>query len=205
MERISSLRWKTAVLAALAGVGIGVGVGLILNANIGSDTVTVFQDGLHCQLHISYGQASRLYNLVLIAAAFLTARNYCGAGTVISALVTGFAIDGTVALTGGLIAGISLPGRLLVFLIGQTVYAFSLAMLIRCQLGMNGLDSLLHAAQARLGISYSILRWGADLALTVLGCLVGGIAGVGTVISIVTTGPLIHRFQRGRRTESCSN
>lgn len=68
MERISSLRWKTAVLAALAGVGIGVGVGLILNANIGSDTVTVFQDGLHCQLHISYGQASRLYNLVLIAA-----------------------------------------------------------------------------------------------------------------------------------------
>ena len=97
------------------------------------------------------------------------------------------------ALTGGLIAGISLPGRLLVFLIGQTVYAFSLAMLIRCQLGMNGLDSLLHAAQARLGISYSILRWGADLALTVLGCLVGGIAGVGTVISIVTTGPLIHR------------
>lgn len=129
MERISSLRWKTAVLAALAGVGIGVGVGLILNANIGSDTVTVFQDGLHCQLHISYGQASRLYNLVLIAAAFLTARNYFGAGTVISALVTGFAIDGTVALTGGLIAGISLPGRLLVFLIGQTVYAFSLAML----------------------------------------------------------------------------
>ena len=109
MERISSLRWKTAVLAALAGVGIGVGVGLILNANIGSDTVTVFQDGLHCQLHISYGQASRLYNLVLIAAAFLTARNYFGAGTVISALVTGFAIDGTVALTGGLIAGISLP------------------------------------------------------------------------------------------------
>ena len=203
MERISSLSWKTAVLAALAGVGIGAGVGLILNANIGSDTVTVFQDGLHCQLHISYGQASRLYNLVLIAAAFLTARNYFGSGTVISALVTGFAIDGTVVLTGGLIAGISLPGRLLVFLIGQTVYAFSLAMLIRCQLGMNGLDSLLHAVQARLGISYSILRWGADLALTVLGCLAGGIAGVGTVISIVTTGPLIHRFQRGRRTQPC--
>ena len=203
MERISSLSWKTAVLAALAGVGIGAGVGLILNANIGSDTVTVFQDGLHCQLHISYGQASRLYNLVLIAAAFLTARNYFGSGTVISAPVTGFAIDGTVVLTGGLIAGISLPGRLLVFLIGQTVYAFSLAMLIRCQLGMNGLDSLLHAAQARLGISYSILRWGADLALTVLGCLAGGIAGVGTVISIVTTGPLIHRFQRGRRTQPC--
>ena len=203
MERISSLSWKTAVLAALAGVGIGAGVGLILNANIGSDTVTVFQDGLHCQLHISYGQASRLYNLVLIAAAFLTARNYFGSGTVISALVTGFAIDGTVVLTGGLIAGISLPGRLLVFLIGQTVYAFSLAMLIRCQLGMNGLDNLLHAAQARLGISYSILRWGADLALTVLGCLAGGIAGVGTVISIVTTGPLIHRFQRGRRTQPC--
>ena len=203
MERISSLSWKTAVLAALAGVGIGAGVGLILNANIGSDTVTVFQDGLHCQLHISYGQASRLYNLVLIAAAFLTARNYFGSGTVISALVTGFAIDGTVVLTGGLIAGISLPGRLLVFLIGQTVYAFSLAMLIRCQLGTNGLDSLRHAAQARLGISYSILRWGADLALTVLGCLAGGIAGVGTVISIVTTGPLIHRFQRGRRTQPC--
>lgn len=205
MERISRRSWKTAAPAILAGAGIGIGVGLILTANIGSDTVTVFQDGLHCQLHLSYGQASRLYNLVLILAAFVTARNYFGAGTVISALVTGFAIDSTVALTGSLIAGFGLPGRLIVFLIGQTVYAYSLAILIRCRLGMNALDSLLHAVQAQSGVPYSILRWGADLALTVLGCLAGGTAGIGTVISIVTTGPLIRLFQTGRRTQSCSN
>ena len=81
------------VLAALAGAGIGIGVALILTAGMGSDTVTVFQDGLHQQLRISYGQASRLYNLILILTAFIAARKYFGAGTVISALITGFAID----------------------------------------------------------------------------------------------------------------
>lgn len=47
MEKRSSLTWKTMVLAALSGAGIGIGVGLILTAGMGSDTVTVFQDGLH--------------------------------------------------------------------------------------------------------------------------------------------------------------
>ena len=74
MEKRSSLTWKTMVLAALAGAGIGIGVGLILTAGMGSDTVTVFQDGLHQHLRISYGQASRLYNLILILTAFIAAR-----------------------------------------------------------------------------------------------------------------------------------
>ncbi|MSA71029.1 YczE/YyaS/YitT family protein [Holdemania massiliensis] len=199
MEKRSSLTWKTMVLAALAGAGIGIGVGLILTAGMGSDTVTVFQDGLHQQLRISYGQASRLYNLILILTAFIAARKYFGAGTVISALITGFAIDGTVALTGRFIVGFNLPGSILVFLAGQTLYAFSLAMLIRCKLGMNGLDSLIYALQEKSGISYRRLRWGVDFLLTWMGWLLGGIFGIGTLISILTTGPLIDRFQQQRR------
>lgn len=186
-------------LAAVAGAGIGIGVGLILTAGIGSDTVTVFQDGLHQQLRISYGQASRLYNLILILTALMAARKYFGAGTVISALITGFAIDSTVALTGSFIVRSGLPGSVLVFLAGQTLYAFSLAMLIRCQLGMNGLDSLIYALQEKTGISYRRLRWGVDFLLTWMGWLLGGIVGIGTLISILTTGPLIDWFQRQRR------
>lgn len=65
---------KKIALTALAGVLIGTGVGTILYANIGGDTVTVFQDGLHSVLNISYGQASRIYNLALIIIAVICAR-----------------------------------------------------------------------------------------------------------------------------------
>ena len=87
--------WKKLFLGALAGVFIGCGVGVILYANIGGDTVTVFQDGIHNVMKISYGQASRVYNVVLILLALLLAKKYFGVGTIVSALVTGYVIDFT--------------------------------------------------------------------------------------------------------------
>ena len=80
---------KKIVLSVLGGALIGIGAGTILYAGIGGDTITVFQDGLHALLNISYGQASRIYNVVFVVLALIFARKYSGAGTVISALVIG--------------------------------------------------------------------------------------------------------------------
>lgn len=193
--------WKKTFLGALAGVFIGCGVGIILYANIGGDTVTVFQDGLHNIMNISYGQASRVYNVVLILLALLIARRYFGIGTIVSALVTGYIIDLTydTLISIGTLSDFFV--LVLVYLAGLAIYSFGLSILIKCNLGMNGLDSLIYKIKEITKVDYKILRLLADMILTFVGYLMGGIVGIGTVLSIIFTGVLIDLFNRiiGRR------
>ena len=182
---------KKIVLSVLGGALIGIGAGTILYAGIGGDTITVFQDGIHALLNISYGQASRIYNVVFVLMALLFARKYSGAGTVISALVIGFLIDISnslwllTKLNNGFVSG------LIIFLIGLTIYASGIALLIRCDAGMNCLDALLYRLMDVTGLKYKYLRIAADVLLTVMGCLMGGVFGIGTVIAVFLTGPLV--------------
>ena len=185
---------KKIVLSVLGGALIGIGAGTILYAGIGGDTITVFQDGLHALLKISYGQASRIYNVVFVVLALIFARKYSGAGTVISALVIGFLIDISnslwllTKLNNGFVSG------LIIFLIGLTIYASGIALLIRCDAGMNCLDALLYKLMDVTGLKYKYLRIAADVILTVTGCLMGGVFGIGTVIAVFLTGPLVELF-----------
>ena len=182
---------KKIVLSVLGGALIGIGAGTILYAGIGGDTITVFQDGIHALLNISYGQASRIYNVVFVLMALLFARKYSGAGTVISALVIGFLIDISnslwllTKLNTGFISG------LIIFLVGLTIYASGIALLIRCDAGMNCLDALLYRLMDVTGLKYKYLRIAADILLTVTGCMMGGVFGIGTVIAVFLTGPLV--------------
>lgn len=198
---------KKGCLICVAGLCIGIGVGIILYANIGGDTVTVFQDGLHIILNISYGQSSRIYNGVLIIAALVAARKYFGGGTILSALITGYVIDFAYDGLSGLNLQLSFISMFIVFLIGQTVYTIGLSILIRCKLGMNGLDSLLYRLVDLIKIDYRWLRLGADLLLTIIGFLLGGVVGIGTAISIASTGIMIDFFTKigGRNEESIKN
>ena len=194
VQKDTLMNIKKIVLSLTGGALIGIGAGTILYAGIGGDTVTVFQDGLHALFNISYGQASRIYNVVFVVLALIFARKYSGIGTVLSALVIGYAIDISnslwllTMLNTGFITG------LIIFLIGLVIYAMGIALLIKCDAGMNCLDALLYRLMDVTGFKYKYLRIAADVILTVSGCLMGGVFGVGTVIAVFLTGPLVELF-----------
>ena len=194
VQKVSLINLKKIVLSLTGGALIGIGAGTILYAGIGGDTVTVFQDGLQALFNISYGQASRIYNVVFVVLALIFARKYSGIGTVLSALVIGYAIDISnslwllTMLNTGFITG------LIIFLIGLVIYAMGIALLIKCDAGMNCLDALLYRLMDVTGFKYKYLRIAADVILTVTGCLMGGVFGIGTVIAVFLTGPLVELF-----------
>ena len=194
VQKDTLMNIKKIVLSLTGGALIGIGAGTILYAGVGGDTVTVFQDGLHALFNISYGQASRIYNVVFVVLALIFARKYSGIGTVLSALVIGYAIDISnslwllTMLNTGFITG------LIIFLIGLVIYAMGIALLIKCDAGMNCLDALLYRLMDVTGLKYKYLRIAADVILTVTGCLMGGLFGIGTVIAVFLTGPLVELF-----------
>lgn len=183
------------IFAAMNGVGCG--VALFLQCGLGSDPIGILCDGISRSLGIQFGNASLLYNLVVIILALLIAKKNMGAGTIVYAVFSGYFID----FYSWILTPLQLSEKIfiikiLIYLIGEVLFAFALALLIRFKLGMNALDALLYKIEEKTKIKYSMLRTGTDFVYTVIGYLLGGVFGIGTVISILFTGTLVGIFAK---------
>lgn len=176
---------------------VGAAVALFLENGLGSDSIGLLCDGLHRVTGLSYGNASMLYNLAIIAAAAVFARGNLGAGTIVYALTSGYFIDFYCWLMDPFALGKNpFLLRFLGFAVGQIFLSLALAILIQMNLGMNALDALLTRLSQRVKLPYAALRTGADLTYVVIGTLMGGVFGIGTILSVLLTGTMIRAFTR---------
>lgn len=170
----------------------GIGVALFVQANLGSDTITVFIDGLKEVLHCTLGDASRIYNLIALIIALLLSRKDIGWCTIVYALTVGFAMDFYNNLIIDMnIANMSMLIRLIVVMLGQLCFVITYALLIKFRRGMNQMDAISYGIVNRTGISYKAIRTLMDVILLASGWLMGGVVGVGSIIAMATTGVLV--------------
>lgn len=174
---------------------VGLAVALFLATGLGSDSIGLLCDGLSQKIGISFGNASLLYNLVIIIIAFVFARKNLGAGTIFYALVSGYFID----LYGIILSPFQLGEqimiiRVLAFFVGQFCLSLGLALLIQLELGMNALDALIYKIQDKTKISYRIMRTCIDCSYVVIGTCLGGVFGIGTVYSVLLTGSMVSKI-----------
>lgn len=188
--------YKKLLLSFIAGCVMGLSIGAILYANIGSDTITVLEDGIHCLLHISYGQAAIVYNVVLIVLALIFARKYFGVGTLVSAFTIGPFIDVSYNALSSLNISLNRYISLLIFFIGLVGYCMGVSALIRLKLGMNPIDALIFVISKKIDKSYKLIRTISDLLCALIGYLLGGVVGIGTLISILFTGTIVDLFNK---------
>lgn len=171
---------------------IGIAVALFLESGLGSDSVGLLCDGIRHTFLISFGNASLFYNLLIILIACLVARKNMGLGTVVYALVFGYFIDFySWILTDIHLAEQDMLIRILAFAIGQCCLSLGLALLIQLNLGMNALDAVLYKIQNHTNFSYTIMRTGCDISYVVIGTVLGGTFGAGTICSVLVTGTMV--------------
>ena len=171
---------------------IGIAVALFLESCLGSDSVGLLCDGIRHTFLISFGNASLFYNLLIILIACLVARKNMGLGTVVYALVSGYFIDFySWILTDIHLAEQDMLIRILAFAIGQCCLSLGLALLIQLNLGMNALDAVLYKIQNHTNFSYTIMRTGCDISYVVIGTVLGGTFGAGTICSVLVTGTMV--------------
>lgn len=180
----------TSLFALFIAVNLcGMGVGLYVQANLGSDTLTVIQEGMSKTFHISLGNASRVFNLFYLALALIMARKHIGWCTIVYGLVVGSFID----LYNGLlipyqIAEASLWLRVLCILLGQLFLIITFSLLIKYRSGMNQLDAVCYGLENYLPIPYKQIRTSFDVLFIVVGYFMGGVVGVGSLFAMFTTG-----------------
>lgn len=167
----------------------GLGVALFIHANLGSDTITVFIDGLRTTFNLSLGNASRVYNIIALVLAIILSRKDIGWTSIVYALSTGFFMDYFDELL--LMFSIMKSGmiiRLLVVLVGQLCIIVSFTLLIRFGSGMDQLDAIAYGIERKIRFKYAYIRTALDVFMITTGFVMGGVIGIGSIIAMATTG-----------------
>ena len=189
------LFFKDLAVVTLSTALIGAATCCYVRAGLGGDSVAVFLEGLSVVGGISLGTASWSLNIVLVTLAFLMARKHIGWTTVYSCILTGSFIDLADALLDPVF---SLSGALWfrwgIFLAGLLLLTAGCALMIRFCPGMSVMDAIVTRLSEKLRVSFRAVRMAIDAALMVSGLLMGGVVGIGSVVAVLGTGPLIQFF-----------
>jgi uncharacterized membrane protein YczE len=164
----------------------GLGGALQVRSGLGLDPWDVFHQGLAGHLGLGIGTV-----VILVGAAVLLLwiplRQRPGLGTVSNVVLIGVSMNLSLQLlpTGG-----PLGWRIPEMLLGVLLIGFATGMYIGANYGPGPRDGLMTGLARRTGGSIRVVRTGLEIAVLVIGWLLGGTVGVGTVVFAVAIGPL---------------
>jgi len=167
----------------------GASVALLVRADLGLDPWDVLHQGIAGRTGVSIGIVV-IATSVVVLALWIPLRQRPGVGTLANVVLVGLALDATIAV---LPAPTELPWRLAFLVAGILGNAIATGLYIGAGLGPGPRDGLMTGLAAR-GMSIRAARTGIEITVLVIGWLLGGTVGVGTVAYAVAIGPLAHVF-----------
>ena len=162
------------------------GIVITIKANIGYAPWDVFHIGLTNTFGLSIGFFSIIVGVLIVIVVLLLGEKI-GFGTILNAIFIGIFIDliiffDIIPIPGSMVIGVPmLVAGLFVISIGSYFY-------IGSAFGAGPRDSLMVVLTRRTRIPVGICRSIIELSVTVIGWFLGGMVGVGTVISIIGIG-----------------
>lgn len=164
-------------------------------AGLGSDSITVFEEGLSKFFSMSIGSAINCYNFTVIILVLLLSRDKMGWATILNAIVIGSIVNIIEPLIKPiLLLSSGIPFRIILFILGELICAIACALLIISGAGMSAIDALSYVVAHIFNIEFKYGRILIDAFLMLAGYLMGGIVGIGSILTIILTGPLISYF-----------
>ena len=171
---------------------IQLAVASFLRIGIGSDSFTVFIQGLSVVFPISVGMANFLFTLVLLGIVFWLDRSQFKIGMVLGVAFAGLILDGMTVVVGYLLPETSsVIGIALEFAVTCIVVSLGFPLLKSAGIGVAPNDALYLAIVKRSGKPYGLVRALVDGVYLILGFFCGGVIGIGTVICVVAIGPMM--------------
>lgn len=171
---------------------LGLGGYLFVMANIGSDALTVFNQGVATFLNIDFGYGIIITNSILIIVMFFVRRDLISYGTFMSLLIGPIVnLFSSISL---LVTPNSIYLKILMLVIGIIIAALGIAIYISMKLGLSPFESVVVAIQEKLKTHFRYVKIVFDAILFIVGYLLGGVVGFGSIIAIIIIGPLVDLF-----------
>ncbi len=199
-EKITSKRnfseYIKRILILILGLTIAhLGVTLFLLSNLGSDPFNVLIQGIANILPLSHGTCHQIVCFLILGILLFAARSYIKAGTFICMFFGGPIIDFFSWLLGGFINDTSsLILRFASLILGCFILAFGMTIVIKSDAGTGPNDLVGVVISDKLHKPFGIIRVIVDFSFVIIGVLLGGIFGIGTIVCAFLIGPIADRF-----------
>jgi uncharacterized membrane protein YczE len=168
----------------------GLTAACLIRARLGNAPWDVLHAGIATHLGVSIGTVSIVVSVVVLLA-WVPLREMPGLGTVSNALIVGLAENLGLAVLPGPHA---MTGRIALMAIGVAGNAVATAMYIGARFGPGPRDGLMTGLHRRTGRPIWLVRTSIEVSVVVLGWLLGGDLGVGTLLYAASIGPLVQRL-----------
>ena len=165
----------------------GVGISLQIESRLGNPPWDAFHQGVANQVGLGIGTVIILTGIALLVLFWIPLRQKPGLGTVLNALeiglVANLVLDAIPRVEAMALRIPMLLGGILLVALGSALY-------IGSGLGPGPRDGIMTGLAAR-GIQIRVARTFIEVTVLVVGWLLGGQVGVGTVLFAIAIGPLV--------------
>lgn len=191
------------LLIMLLGLSIAhLGVTLFLLTNLGSDPFNVLVQGIHNCLSkipflafLTHGYTHMAICFLILAILFFVDKTYIKIGTILCMIFGGPIIDVYTLLLGGVINE-STPFviRLVILALGCLILSFGMTIVMKSDAGVGPNDLVAISISDKLHKKFGITRIIVDISFVLIGFLLGGVLGIGTIICAFLVGPVAEIF-----------
>ncbi|EGT0660156.1 MULTISPECIES: membrane protein YczE [Citrobacter] len=165
----------------------GVSTAMFVRADLGADPWNVFHLGVANLLSMNIGVVIIVVG-VLVLLAWIPLRQRPGFGTLSNVIMIGLAADAALVVIPGFE---SLPARSGLLVTAVILNALATSLYIGAGFGAGPRDGLMTGIHARTGWPVRRIRTAIEVSVLLIGWLLGGTVGVGTVLYALAIGPLI--------------
>lgn len=170
----------------------GMSMAMLVRANLGLDPWDVLHQGLTHYVPLSFGTITIAVGAVVLLL-WIPLRQKPGLGTVSNVIVIGLAADLGLWL---IPAPDQLLTRVVMMVSAVVLNGMAGAIYIGSQLGPGPRDGLMTGLAARTGRSLRLVRVSIEVTVLIIGVLLGGTVGIGTILYALAIGPLVQFFLR---------
>ena len=189
---LKPIRWKSFPIDMLkiqAGFALfGIAIALMIRANLGTSAWAVLEVALSQIFHITPGTVTVLMGFLVLSGALIL-REPIGWGTLANILSIGPWED----LFLSKIPSVkdNLPLQIAMLLAAIALMGLASAIYIGVDAGAGPRDSMMLAIKRKAGVSIRIARGSIEVTVVFLGWLLGGPAGLGTIVYALLVGPSV--------------
>lgn len=165
------------------------GIVMTINANLGLSPWDVFHQGLSRTTGITMGQASIGVGLIIVILNFVF-NERVGIGTICNMIFIGIFLD-ILMLNHIVPEAHSILAGVMLMISGMLVIGLATFLYIGAEFGSGPRDGLMVALTKRTGKSVRLVRSIIEISVLLIGYLLGGFVGIGTLLMAFMVGPSV--------------
>ena len=194
--------WAVRIVILLVGLCIAhLGVTLFLLSDLGSDPFNVFVQGLFRTgerltrwSFLTHGRTHVAVSLLIVLILLAVDRSYIKIGTALCMLFGGPIIDFFTRILSPLFTSAGMGLRICMLVLGCVILAYGMTIVIRSDAGTGPNDLVALVISDKTRFRFSVTRVAVDALFALIGFLLGGTVGLGTLVCMFLVGPVAGVF-----------